>query len=86
MRDMEKKKKTDAEFDRKCFHYTISVSDDTGIPEALRFHCEKNGISINSFIAESIAEKLSRMDVHSLSIAEIMEIERGDDNETSTYW
>ena len=81
MRDMDKKRKTDAEFNRKCFHYTVRIADKTGIPDALRNFCEKNGVPINSFIAESVAEKLSRMDVHSLSIAEIEAVERGKMNE-----
>lgn len=81
MRDMEKKRKTDAEFMRRCFHYTVRIADNTGIPKIMRSHCEKNGITINSFITDSIAEKLSRMDVHSLSIAEIEDIERGDMHE-----
>lgn len=81
MRDMAKKRKTDAESNRRSFLYTVRIADKTGIPDALRNFCEKNCVSINSFIAESISEKLSRMDVHSLSIAEIEAIERGEMNE-----
>lgn len=78
LRDMEKKRKTDAEFHRRCFHYTVRIADESGIPGALRDYCGKKQIPFNAFIAESVAEKLERMDVHSLSIAEIEAIERGD--------
>lgn len=81
MRDMEKKRKTTAEFKRRSFTYTVRISDDTGIPQLMRRFCNNTGTSINNFIAESITEKLSRMDVHSLSIAEIEEIERGGQHE-----
>lgn len=82
MRDMDKKRKTTAEFKSRCFTYTVRIADNTGIPKALRNFCGNHGVSVNSFIAESIAEKLSHMDVHSLSIAEIEQIERGEMNES----
>jgi len=76
LRDIEKKRKTDAEFDRSCFHYTLRVPENSGIPKAIKDYCGKTNTSVNALISQSIAEKLSAMDVHSLSIAEIEEIER----------
>jgi len=42
----------------------------------LQRYCEDHGVSINAFANKAIAEKLERMDVHSMTIAEIEESER----------
>lgn len=57
--------------------FAITFNAETGVAQALRRYCEQNGIPINRFIVETVAEKLQRMDIHSLSIAEIEEIESG---------
>lgn len=58
--------------------YRVKLWDDTGIPDELRRCCEENGMSVNAFVNKAIAEKLQRMDVHSMTIAEIEEAERGE--------
>ena len=58
--------------------FRIKLWEDTGIPEELRRYCADHGESVNGFINKAIAEKLQRMDVHSMTIAEIEEAERGE--------
>ena len=58
--------------------YKIRIWEDTGIPEAMRKYCKANDMKMAELVRKSIAEKLERMDVHSLSIAEIEAIDRGD--------
>ena len=61
--------------------YRVKIWEDTGIPRAMQKYCETFGISMNELAKRAISEKLSRMDVHSLTIAEIDSIERGDKDE-----
>lgn len=56
--------------------YRIKLWNDSGIPDALRNFCTDHGVTVNAFVNEAIAEKLSRMDVHSMTIAEIEDAER----------
>lgn len=55
--------------------YRIKVWNDTGIPGELRRWCEDHASSVNAFVNQAIAEKLQRMDIHSMTIAEIEEAE-----------
>ena len=55
----------------------VKIWNDTGIPEELRRCCDETGVSVNAFVNKAIAEKLQRMDVHSMTIAEIEEVESG---------
>lgn len=57
--------------------YRVKLWEDSGIPAELRRYCSEHGVSINAFANQAIAEKLQRMDVHSLTIEEIEVIERG---------
>ena len=54
----------------------VKIWNSTGIPEAMRKYCDDHGISMNEFAKRAIAEKLAKMDVHSMTIAEIEAIER----------
>lgn len=56
--------------------FRVKIWNDTGIPEELRRWCDDHGVSVNAFVNEAIAEKLQRIDVHSMTIAEIEEAER----------
>ena len=56
--------------------FAITFNAETGVAQALRKYCEQNGIPINRFIVETVSERLRDMDIHSLSIAEIEEIEK----------
>lgn len=60
----------------KC--YRVKIWDDSGIPEELRRCCNDLGISVNAFVNQAIAEKLQKMDVHSMTIEEIEEVERSE--------
>lgn len=62
--------------------YAITFNAESGIAQALRKYCEDNSMPVNKVIVETIAEKLRSMDVHSLSIAEIEEIEDGQRQNT----
>lgn len=57
--------------------YRVKIWNDCGIPEELRKYCMDHGVSVNAFVNQAIAEKLQRMDVHSMTVAEIEEVERG---------
>ena len=56
--------------------FRVKIWDDTGIPEELRKWCADHSESVNAFVNQAIAEKLQKMDVHSMTIAEIEEVER----------
>ena len=58
--------------------YRVKIWNDTGIPEELQKYCKDHGMSTNAFVNKAIAEKLQNMDVHSMTIAEIEEAERGE--------
>lgn len=58
--------------------YRVKIWDDSGIPAELKRYCDEKGMSTNAFVNKAIAEKLERMDVHSMTIAEIEEVERGE--------
>ena len=58
--------------------FRVKIWDDTGIPEELRRWCKDHCMSVNAFVNMAIAEKLQKMDVHSMTIAEIEEVERGE--------
>ena len=58
--------------------FRVKIWNDTGISEELRRCCAETGLSVNAFVNKAIAEKLQRMDVHSMTIAEIEEVERGE--------
>ena len=58
--------------------FRVKIWNDSGIPDELRRYCNDHGISTNAFVNIAIAEKLQRMDVHSMTIAEIEEVERGE--------
>lgn len=58
--------------------YRVRVWDDSGIPEELLRCCANNAESVNAFVNRAIVEKLKRMDVHSMTVAEIEEVERGE--------
>lgn len=60
--------------------FRIKLWNDSGIPSDLREYCDKCGISVNAFVKMAIAEKLERMDVHSMTIAEIEEREKEYNN------
>jgi len=57
-------------------NFIVKLWNDTGIPDALRKYCADCGITVNAFANKAIAEKLQRMDVHSMTIAEIEDAER----------
>ena len=56
--------------------YRVKLWNDTGIPEELRRYCADHDITINAFANQAIAEKLRKMDVHSMSVEEIENAER----------
>lgn len=58
--------------------YRVKIWNDTGIPEELQKCCKHSGKSVNAFVNEAIAEKLQKIDVHSMTVAEIEEVERGE--------
>lgn len=58
--------------------FRVKIWDDCGIPDELRRYCRDHNESVNAFVNKAIAEKLKRMDVHSMTIAEIEEAERGE--------
>lgn len=58
--------------------FRVKIWDDSGIPTELKRYCDEKGVSVNAFVNKAIAEKLERMDVHSMTIAEIEEVERGE--------
>lgn len=60
--------------------FRVKLWNDSGIPAELQRYCEEHGISVNAFANQAIAEKLERMDVHSMTIAEIEVIERSKSN------
>lgn len=60
--------------------FRVKLWNDSGIPAELQRYCEEHGISVNAFANQAIAEKLQRMDIHSMTIAEIEVIERGQSN------
>ena len=55
--------------------FKVRIWEDTGIPQALRKYCEDHKMSPKEVANAAIAEKISRMDIHSMSIAEIEEVE-----------
>lgn len=61
--------------------YRVKLWEDSGIPAELRRYCAEHDMSINAFANRAIAEKLQRMDVHSMTIEEIEVIERGRNDE-----
>lgn len=63
---------------QKMRSYRVKIWDDTGIPEELRKWCNDHSESVNAFVNKAIAEKLQKMDVHSMTIEEIEEVERGE--------
>jgi len=56
--------------------FAITFNAESGIAQALRKYCRENGVPENRFIVETVAEKLRTINVHSLSVAEIEEIEK----------
>lgn len=58
--------------------FRVKIWNDSGIPAELRRYCKEKNMSTNAFVNDAIAEKLQRMDVHSMTIAEIEEVERGE--------
>lgn len=56
--------------------YRIKIWNDTGIPDAIRRYCKDHSVSVNAFANQAISEKLQNMDVHSMTIEEIMEAEK----------
>ena len=56
--------------------FAVTFNAESGIAQALRKYCKSEGIPVNRFIVETIAEKLRGMDIHSKSIAEIEEMEQ----------
>ena len=60
-------------------NFVVKIWNDTGIPDELQRYCADHGTSINAFVNNAIAEKLQKMDVHSMTIAEIEEVERGEE-------
>lgn len=58
--------------------FRVKIWDNCGIPEELRRYCRDHNESVNAFVNKAIAEKLERMDVHSMTIAEIEGAERGE--------
>ena len=60
--------------------FRVKLWNDSGIPEELRKYCDDHNTTINAFANEAIAEKLRKMDVHTMTIAEIEEAERGWNN------
>ena len=61
--------------------FRVKLWNDSGIPAELQRYCADHGVSINAFANQAIAEKLQRMDVQRLTVAEIEVIERGNGNE-----
>ena len=60
--------------------FRVKLWSDSGIPSELQRYCDEHGVTINAFVNVAIAEKLSRMDVHSMTIAEIEDAERRCNN------
>ena len=58
--------------------FRVKIWDDCGIPDELKRYCKEHNESVNAFVNKAIAEKLQRMDVQSMSIAEIEEVEGGE--------
>ena len=58
--------------------FRVKIWNDCGIPDELKRYCEDHNESVNAFVNKAIAEKLQRMDVHSMTIAEIEEAEGGE--------
>ena len=58
--------------------YRVRIWNDTGVPEELLRCCANNKESLDAFVKRAVAEKLKRMDVHSMTIEEIEEVERGE--------
>ena len=58
--------------------YSVKIRLDSGIPDEIRRYCEEHSMRFSEFVNLSIAEKLQKMDVHSMTIAEIEEVERGE--------
>ena len=61
--------------------FRVKLWNDSGIPQELQRYCADHGITVNAFVNNAIAEKLNRMDVHSMTIEEIEDLERGSCNE-----
>ena len=61
--------------------FRVKLWNDSGIPAELQRYCADHGITVNAFVNQAITEKLQRMDVHSMTVAEIEEIERGRNDE-----
>ena len=61
--------------------FRVRIWNDTGVPEELIRCCENNMESVNTFVNRAIAEKLKRMDVHSMTVDEIEEAERNEREE-----
>lgn len=57
--------------------FRVKIWNDTGIPDELRRYCKEKSVSINAFVNAAIAEKMQKMDIHSMTISEIEEAERG---------
>lgn len=58
--------------------FRVKIWNDCGIPDELKRYCKDRNESVNAFVNKAIAEKLQKMDVHSMTIAEIEEAERGE--------
>ena len=58
--------------------FRVKIWDDCGIPDELKRYCKEHNESVNTFVNKAIAEKLQRMDVHSMTIEEIEEVEGGE--------
>ena len=65
-------------------NYIVSIRRDTGIAQAMEKYCEQKGLPLNGFMVQAVREKLTGMDVHSMTVDEIEERER-DYNDVRRY-
>ena len=56
--------------------FRVKIWNDSGIPNELQRYCKDHEVSVNAFVNKAIAEKLQKMDVHSLTVEDIERIER----------
>ena len=56
--------------------FNVKLWNDTGIPDALRKYCNDHNMTAAQFVNMAVDEKLSNMDVHSITISEIEEVEQ----------
>lgn len=56
---------------------SVKIWNDTMLPDAMQKYCCDHNISLTDLAKISIAEKLARTDIHSMTIEEIEEAERG---------